>query len=376
LWAASLVLDRVLPVGVVGWWPDVTVSPEALRRQLEAILQAWGMAADHVAITADHILWADMRGIDSHGCSMIAHYHRRLVAGALAVRPSIQIVRDTDATALVDGGGGLGHVAADMAMKMAVDKCRAVGVGVVSVRNSGHFGAAGAYAALALQSGFIGVATTGTWKPAVVPTFGAVAMLGTNPLAFAAPASRGPHFLLDMATSAASIGKAMTAWRKGRSIPDGIALGPRGAAETSARVAAQSRRLTPLGSSPELGSHKGYGLAVAVEILSSILSGASAGGTYREGNRLDARQIGHFFLAIDPRRFRAAGEFESDLDDLADALRACPPIDREQPVLVAGDPERVAYAERSVAGIPLARSVIEDLRRVSLLSGASFTLGD
>jgi LDH2 family malate/lactate/ureidoglycolate dehydrogenase len=364
LWTASLILDRLVPWGLLGLWPDRVVPAEALAAQVDAVLRAWGMGPEHVAITVRHVMYADLHGIDSHGCSMLPYYHRRLVAGSLAMAPVITVVRESETTALVDGGGGLGHVPGDVGMNLAIAKCRATGVGAVAVRNSGHFGAAGAYAAMAAEAGFLGVATTTTEDPAVVPTFGADAKLGTNPIAMAAPATRNPAFMLDMATSTASLGKLTTAWRKGRAVPAGWALDPTGEAVTNGRLAAQYRRLTPLGSSPEMGSHKGYGLATAVAILASVLSGPGP-----------ASRVGHFFLVLDPARFRDHGSFGDDLDVLLDSLRACTPAHAERRVLVAGDPEHAAHAQRRRTGIPLTRSLLEDLRTVARASGVPFTLG-
>jgi hypothetical protein len=213
-------------------------------------------------------------------------------------------------TALVDGGGGLPHVPGDVAMRLAVRKARAHVRRAVAVRRSGHFGAAHV-TAMAAEAGLIGIATSTTQDPAVVPTFGAAAMLGTNPISLAAPAARNLPFMLDMATSTASLGKLVTAWRKGRAIPDGWALDPSGAAVTSGRRAAGYRRLTPLGATPEMGSHKGYGLATAVAILSAVLSGSDGG-------------PGHFFLVLDPARFRPDGTLGAGLDALLDGLRASP----------------------------------------------------
>lgn len=361
LWTASIIADRV-GLGVLDLWRHWTVSPEMLFEQAAAIFRAWRMPEDQIAITVRHLLYADLRGIDSHGCAMLASYHRGLVSGTLTMRPKIDVVNESGATAVVDGGGGLGHAPGDLAMKLAIEKCRVSGVGAVAVRNSGHYGAAGAYASLALESGFIGIATTNTAEPAVVPTLGTEAKLGTNPIAFAAPAARHKPFLLDMATSTAPVGKLMTAWRSGRSIPAGWALDPEGTDVTNPRLAAKYRRLTPLGSSPEMGSHKGYGLAAMVEILSSVLTGGPA------------RGVGHFFLALDPRRFGGNGEFEAGLDGLIDALRGSTPMAARQPVLVAGDPEYAALAERSRSGIPVARAVVEDIRRICRSSGAPFLL--
>lgn len=369
LWTASLILDRV-GFGTLRLWPEKTVSHEALASQVAGILRGFGMLEEHVSITTEYLMYAHLHGIDSHGCGMLLHYHRGFAAGSFTITPRIEVIRESETTALIDGGGGLGHVPGDMAMKLAIAKCRKVGIGAVAVRNSGHYGAAGAYASLAAKSGFIGIATTNTALPAVVPTFGAEAMLGTNPIAFAAPAGRNLPFLLDMATSTVPMGKIMMALHNGSSIPIGWALDPRGMPITNAALAVKHRRLTPLGSNREMGSHKGYCLAAAVEILSSTLSGLRP---VRDTAKAEPR-VGHFFLALDPRQFRGEGEFEADLDAMMDSLRNCRPIDSKQPVLVAGDPEYAAYAERSRSGIPISRSVIEDIRTVCEALGVPFIL--
>lgn len=369
-WTGSLVLDRVLPTDVVGRWPATVVPPELLATQLETILQAWGMSEEHAAITAGHMLYADRNGIDSHGSAMLRHYHRGFVAGSLNMSPTVEIVRENDATALIDGGGGLGHVPSDTAMKLAIAKCASAGVAAVAVRNSAHFGAAGAYGAMAAAAGYIGLVTSSADEPAIVPTHGKEAMLGTNPIAFAAPAASNPPLLLDMATSTVSLGKLLTAWRKGRAVPAGWALDPEGLPVTDGRQAFEHRLLTPLGGSAEMSSHKGYGLAVMVEVLSNILSGTPAWQEPPSPHRL----VGHFFLVIDPRGFRDGTEFEQDLDGMLGALRATRPIDPSEPVLVPGDPEHRTRAERERAGIPLTRSVVEDLRAVAHDSGVPFVL--
>jgi LDH2 family malate/lactate/ureidoglycolate dehydrogenase len=368
-WTASLVLDRVgLPV--LRLWRDKTVSSDVLSTQVATILRAWDMPEERVTTTVHYMMYADLNGIDSHGCGLLSWYHRLLVAGSLRMNATIEIVRENQTTALIDGGGGLGHVPGDIAMKLAIAKCRDAGIGAVAVRNSGHYGAAGAYALLAAESSFIGIATTNTAEPAVVPTFGVDAMLGTNPIAFSAPAARNRPFLLDMATSTVPVGKLMTSWRSGRSIPAGWALDARGRPVTNPRRAVKYRRLTPLGNDPEMGGHKGYGLAVAVEILSSLLPGLRS----TLGVTPNDHRVGHFFLALDPKRFRDDGQFETDLDGMMDSLRQSKPVDRKQPVLVAGDPEYAAQGERRRTGIPLSRSVIEDIRSVCRASGVPFIL--
>lgn len=368
LWTATLMLDRAgLPA--LRFWPDKAVSQEALAGQVAAILRAWGMSEEHISITVEHLLYSDLHGIDSHGCGMLPDYHRGLVAGRLTMTPKIEVVRENETTALIDGGGGLGHVPADTAMKLAIAKCRHTGLASVVVRNSGHFGAAGTYAAMAAREGFIGIATTNTRKPSVVPTFGTEAMFGTNPIAFAAPAAKNRPFLLDMATSTVAIGKIFTAWRRGRSIPTGWALDLHGKPLRNARLAGKYRRLTPLGATSTMSSHKGYGLGAMVEILSSVLPGMSSIRS-AEGDA----PVGHFFLALNPRQFCETGTFEADLDLMMDALRASKPIDPKQPVLVAGDPEYAAREKTSRDGVMLSRSIIEDMRMICRTSGTAFTL--
>jgi LDH2 family malate/lactate/ureidoglycolate dehydrogenase len=369
LWTASLILDRIVPLGVLRLWPKRTVSPEILSDQLHRVLDAWGVPPEHAAVVVDHMLFADLSGIDSEGCAMLLHYDRGRSDASLTMAPTLEVVREGETTAVVDGGGGLGHVAGDMAMGIAIEKCRAFGVGAVATRNSGHFGATGIYASKAAESGFIGIATTSTREPALVPTFGAEPVLGTNPIAFAAPAG-DDGFTLDMATSTASIGGVWTAWRAGRMIPAGWSHDGRGRSIRSARRAARERRLTPLGATRRMGSHKGYGLALAMEILSSVVTGS----WQKKATPSSPRAVGHFFLAIDPGRFREDGGFESDLAAMLATLRAATPVDSRRPVLVAGDPERAERAERSHAGIPLARAVVEDIRAVARAAKVPFLL--
>jgi LDH2 family malate/lactate/ureidoglycolate dehydrogenase len=365
------VLDRLLPVSPLRLWRPKTVSVERLTEQVDAILRAWGMSVEHAEITAELIVYADAHGIDSHGCSMLPGYHRDLRDGVLDMTPNIEVVRESDTTGLVDGGGGLGHLPARTAMELAISKCRVSGVGAVGVRNSGHYGAAGAYAEMAVREGLIGVATTNTRAAAVVPTFATEAVLGTNPLAFAAPAGRNPPFLLDMATSTVPVGRLIERWREGRAIPVGWALNPSGKPTRSARRAWHYRRMTPLGGSHEMGSHKGYGLAAMVEILTSVLPGEP----FPRPRSKSPGGVGHFFVALDPARFRDVTDFQSDMDELIDTLHSSARSRPSRPVLVAGDPERTALAERSASGIPMSRSVFEDLRAIARTSKVDFVLG-
>lgn len=346
------------------------VTADRLAAQLASIFRAWGMPDAQVSVTVQKILYADLRGIDSHGCTTVAFYQRLRGEGMLNAHATVSVTRQDLVTALVDGGGGLGHVPATEAMTLAIEMATARGIGAVAVCNSGHFGAAGAYASMAADAGLIGMVTTSTPTPTVVPTFGRQAMLGTNPIAFAAPARRHPMFLLDMATSTASFGKVLEQWRKGHAIPDRWMLDQEGAPLTTGHAALANQRLTPLGGDLDGASYKGYGLAMMVEMLSAALSGVAFADP-RLGRR---PRVGHFLLALDPSRFAAGTAFTDYVDALIDAMRATDPIEPGRPVLVPGDPERTTLAERSVNGIPLTAGVVEDLRQVAGVSGVPFLL--
>ncbi len=354
---------------------DLSPAADLLERQLSEILLAWGMAPDHAAIAADKMVASDLRGIDSHGAAMMATYDKLRRQGWLNVAPDIKVVAETPATGLIDADASLGHVPMTQAMELAIDKAKAVGMGSVAVRDSNHFGAAGLYALMAADAGLIGLATTSTWVPTIVPTFGAAPMFGTNPIAFAAPAGDHPPFVLDMATSTVAGGKVKLAILHKQPIPVGWAVDRHGQPVTDPVYANEHRSFTPLGGTRELGSHKGYGLAAMVEILSTMLPGAvfacSRESRYPDESRTN---IGHFALALDPKAFRGAGEFEADLDDLIAALHAVPRADEDQPVLVAGDPEHAAIEQRRRTGIPMPADLVTQVRELCEACGAPFVL--
>jgi LDH2 family malate/lactate/ureidoglycolate dehydrogenase len=368
LWASTRALDRVVPIGA-RLWPSRLVSATLLSDQVERVLGAWGFSDEHSRITVERMLYADLHGIDSHGCSKLHFYDELRAAGRLNPNPAIEIVRSGEATVLIDGGGGLGHVPASLAMDEAIERALGSGVAVASVRNSGHFGAAGAYAAMAAKRGLIGVAATSTPTRTVVPTFGREPMVGSNALAVAAPAKRNPPFLLDMATSTVSLGRLAERWRTGRRIPRGWALDDRGRSVSSGRAAMRHRRLVPLGGDASTSGYKGYGLGLVVEILSALLPGVELARSSDEG-----RAVGHFLLAIDPAAFRERSALAEELDGLIDSLHAGARATPDQGVLVPGDPEEEVYAERRARGIPLSRGVFEDIRAVAISAGVSFVL--
>ena len=355
----------------------MNIPADRLRQQVELILAAWGMPEEYIDQTATGMIDTDLHGIDSHGVGMLSAYNNWRKTGGIKFNAPITVVTNLPALALIDGGSGLGHPVGVLGMTMAIDKAKETGIGAVTARASNHFGAAGFYARIALEHGLIGIALTGTPGSAVVPTFGKQNMLGTNPIAFAAPTRRNPPFVLDMATSTVAIGKLSVLKRLGLPLPDGWALDQDGNPTTDAEVGREARRLTPLGSSRELGSHKGYGLAMMVDILSSTLAGADIFCVAREeGNNFVIGNVGHFFMALDPKALRGDDSFEDELDHLIDTMRGTPPVEDDQPVQIAGDPEWEAFEIRSRDGIPVPNALLGEIKAVAEEAGAKFILGN
>ena len=302
---------------------------KAHRAQLEAILAAWGMPAENAALTAEVMAWADLHGIDSHGISMVTEYDDRRRKGRLNMRAEPKLLRETPVSAVVDGDGGLGHVPARLGMATAIKKAKASGMAVVAARNSAHFGACGFYTTMAAEAGLIGMTSTSAAGIRVAPTFGAEPKFGTDPWSFAAPAADGRHFVLDMATTTVAAGKVRNKANESLPCPPGWVLTRDGAPTTDPlELFQRGGLLTSLGGSAEGSSHKGYGLAGMVNILSACLSGSTLITDPMHMKQPHGQDIGHFFLALDPGLFRDAGEFRADVAAFANALRATKPVDQ------------------------------------------------
>src|SRR3990172_4371703 len=257
------------------------VLPQQIGKKLISFLRAWGMSDPHADITAEMMLETDLRGVDSHGISMLPTYDREFRSGRLNLRPVFKTVREGPAVALIDADASLGHPVSVHAMNLAVDKCRETGVAVVSVFNSHHFGAAGCYSRIAADRGAIGMVTASTRGVTLVPTFAAEPVMGTNPPAFAAPAGRNAPFTLERAPTPGAAGKVKVYKLNHRPLPPGWVVDGGGRPVTDPEEAFRyvferpEGGITPLGGARAVGGHKGYGLAVMVHILGGALSGAS-----------------------------------------------------------------------------------------------------
>jgi L-2-hydroxycarboxylate dehydrogenase (NAD+) len=349
------------------------VPASALKTFVVSVFDRWGTPPAIADLTADLMVRTDLRGVDSHGVGMLPTYQRWYRRGWIVPAAEPKVARDEGTTAVVDGQQAFGHYTATLAMELAIAKARVHGVGFVTCRNWNHYGAAANYSMMALASDMIGLSLTNS-GPAVVPTYGRQPMLGTNPISLAAPANREYPFVLDMATSTVAIGKLSVALRWGKPIPPGWALDSEGQPTTDPTVAYQARHLTPLGATRELGGHKGYGLAVMVDVLAGVLAGATFADLRRRDPDPARPDIGHFFGAIDITRFRDLTAFKADMDCLLRALKDSPRAEGQDRIYVAGEPEWECERRRRQDGIPLAPGLVSHLHEVSDEVGVPFTL--
>ncbi len=331
------------------------------------VFRGLGVPEADARICADVLIASDLHGIESHGVGRLKYYYDRIRAGVQSTQTQVEIVAESETTALIDGHNGMGHVIAHRAMRMAIDKARQYGLGAVAVRNGTHFGIAGYYPLMAAAEGMIGITVTNA-RPAIAPTFSTEPMLGTNPIAFAAPSDMPYPFCFDGATSITQRGKIEVAARAEKPIPAGWVVGEQGELVTDPNqvlegLGRDAAALLPLGGAGELlAGYKGYGLATMVEILSASLCQGmflkDLLGFAPDGSRRPY-MLGHFFLAIDIAHFvpleaskRTTGQI---MRDLQNARRA----PGEERIYVAGEKEYEKEKQVRQQGI----AVNENLRR-------------
>ena len=333
------------------------VKASELRRFLSLLCDKAGIPKDVAAPLVGGLLETSLRGVDSHGVRLLPHYLRAVASGRVDPRAKHAFRKSGPATGVLDAGHGFGIPAGLRAMEKAMELCAASGVGAVAVTNSSHFGAAAIYALHAARGNMIGFACTHS-DSLVFPHGGAEVFLGTNPVCLAAPCAGGRPFVLDMATSHISWNKLREMQARGAKLEPGMAAGRRGVVCTDSSLAT--------GLLPS-GGYKGYGLALAVEILCSTLTGMPAGPDIARMFPVDGRRrkLGHFFLALDISRFTGVRKFKTRLRTLLEALRSVPAAPGHKRVQVAGDPEWATYDERLRGGIPLSASEVSDFAKAA-----------
>ncbi len=349
------------------------VSWDFIEAFMVSAFVAIGVPKEDAEICADVLMESDRRGIESHGVNRFKPiYIDRINAGIQQPVTTIDIIKETPATAVLDANHGMGMVASKRAMELAIEKAKTYGIGMVAVTNSTHYGIAGYYVTMATDEGLIGITGTNA-RPSVAPTFGVENMLGTNPLTFGLPTDEEFPFVLDCATSITQRGKIEYYAKEGKATEAGKVVGRDGTAKTDSvqilkDLISGEAALAPLGGiGEELAGYKGYGYSAVVEILSAALQAGNfmkmLSGFDQDGNRIPYG-LGHFFIAIDPDAFMGQASFRKTAGDILRALRSSDKAPGQDRIYTAGEKEHLVWLERKDKGVPLNAAVQDDFRAV------------
>jgi len=330
---------------------------------MQDVFLGLGVPDEDAKICADVLIVSDLRGITSHGVQRLRMYFDRLKADLQKPVTEIKIVKDSPSAATLDAAHGMGHVVSYKAMELAIKKAKETGTGAVAVGNSTHYGIAGYYVMMAAKEGMIGLSVTNA-RPSIAPTFGIEPMMGTNPLTFGIPTDEEFDFILDCATSITQRGKIEVHSRIKKPVPKGWVINSEGELATDPVQILKDLKegkaaLLPLGGDGEiLGGHKGYGYSVVVEMLSAALSG----GPFLKDLTLDkGYKIGHFFLAIDVSKFIDPKIFKKITGDICRNLRSSKKAPGQERIYTAGEKEYEIEKEIRKSGVPLNKSLQDDL---------------
>jgi LDH2 family malate/lactate/ureidoglycolate dehydrogenase len=339
----------------------VLVGEAELRGQLERLLGALGTPAMRAVVVADNLVEADLRGVDSHGANLMALYHQRVSSGHLLPDAPITTVEDRGSTVRLDAGLGFGQVAGVQAVDLATARAAEHGVATVTVRELTHLGALGYYTARAAEAGYLAMVFQN--GPSIVPPFGGTTgVFSTNPFSYAVPAGANPPIVYDVATTAAAGNKILLARKRGdASIPPGWANDEEGRPTTDPQAASVFQLQWAAG-------HKGFGLAMLVEIMGGVLADSCYGTVENSASELAGRDRiakGAAFVALDVARFLPRGEFERRVDGLIVDVHASALAPGTERIYVPGEIEAERRAERRRLGIPLSRGLVDELDRVA-----------
>jgi len=355
---------------------SVRIKREELERFCRDVFLRHGLTEDDAATASQVLVAADIRGIPSHGAGRLWRYVNGLKTGLMIPDAPSEVIRETPTSVVIDSHGAMGAPVSVKTMKEVIAKAHASGAAFGCVRDSNHFGIAGYYAMMALEEDMLGIAMTNT-AALGVPTFGRQVMYGTNPLAFAAPADRERAFVLDMSTTVVTRGKIEVYDRLGKELPLGWAVDKTGKPARDTRTILDDMfnraggGILPVGGSgEEFGGHKGYGLAVMVDILCSVLCGAPFGQGLSDTETSSAR-VSHFFGAIRIDTFRDPVVFRHDMDKMLEGLRNCPPAEDAERVYYAGLKEFQREAEYTRSGIPILKKTYDQLCSIGKEYGVS-----
>jgi len=353
---------------------EVRIERLSLETFCAEVFSRHHLSPEDSRISASVLVAADACGIPSHGVARLARYVNGLNTGLMLPDAEPVTINETPSSLVVDAQGGMGAPVAAKTMQRVIQKAQNNGAAFACVKNSNHFGIAGYYAKMALPHNLLGLSMTNT-ATLGVPTFGRSALFGTNPLAFAAPANKEIAFVLDMSTTVVTRGKIEVYDRTNHELPDGWAVDPKGAVIRKPDVLLQNFQdrsgggILPLGGfGTQFSGHKGYGLAVMVDILCAVLCGDNFGQHVFDTPTSSGR-VSHFFGAIDIARFRDPQEFRADMDQMLYELRTSEPADGEERVYYAGLPEREFEEASNKSGVPVLGKTWEKLLEIAGTTG-------
>ena len=336
---------------------------ELLDKFCMEAFQKFGFTEQESRIITDVLIMSDDFGIESHGMQRLVRYHKGIESGLIKIDAKPEVVFETPISAVIDGHSGMGQLIGHKAMQLAIEKAKQSGVGIVSVRNSNHYGIAGYYARLAMDQGLIGFSSTNS-EAIMVPTFGKKAMLGSNPIAVSAPAEPYPFFF-DASTTVVTRGKLEMYNKMSKPIPTGWAVNKAGESSNSANEvlgnikAHEGGGIVPLGGDTELlGSHKGYGYGMLCELFSSILSqGYTSAHTMQNG----FSGICHGFMAINPAYFGDPEAIKAHFSKYLTELRESPKADGAERIYTHGEKEMEAIVKVQKEGIPVNENTVKEM---------------
>ncbi len=329
-------------------------DPVELRHFCEEVFVSLGVLREDAEVAADSLVRANLEGTDSHGISRLAIYARRMREGRISARPKIGVER-SGSVLRVDGGNGLGQVASYRALEVAIPVARETGIVGVAVRNSNHFGTAAYYCQMACREGMALIATTNS-PPGIAPWGGKKAYFGTNPIAFGFPTRREPPVIVDMSSSVVARGRIILAATEGQKIPEGWAIDEEGVETTDAAAALKGAVLP-------LGGAKGYALAMAVEIMSGVLSGAAFGphvtNLYKDDD--PPANVGHSFILLDVARWMPLDDYYARMEQFLEEVKAVSRAREVEEVFYPGERRYLTYLKRAKEGVALPVAVREEL---------------
>jgi LDH2 family malate/lactate/ureidoglycolate dehydrogenase len=337
----------------------VLIDAAPLRGFAQRLLEGAGIAPPKAELIATTLVEANLRGVDSHGIQLLNFYIDHMRAGCVNLDAEGHVVSENGACMVYSGDNGPGQIVSDKATEHAIRLAHEHGVGLVTVRESNHFGAAAHWSLKMARAGMVGI-TMCNASPIVAPWQGKEKRFGTNPICMALPGGSEKLFLLDMATTTVAMGKIFKAHFSGHAeVPHGWALDSEGVPTTDTAEALKGMPMP-------LGGYKGYGLAIMVEILCAVLSGGLMGSELG-GIRVKDRPmgVGQVFIAIDAARFMPIEVLEERVTKLSKMMKTTPPAPGYDEVLMAGEPELRAEAVRLKEGSPLSKGVWDELNRVA-----------